>query len=102
SDMYSAITSAIGALKGPLHGGANERVMEMLQEIGDVSKAEAWVRDALAAKQRIPGFGHRVYRTGDPRADHLRKLSRQLGEKNGDTRWIELSLAIEKIVTAEK
>src|SRR5262249_5100733 len=72
SDIYSSVTSAIGALKGPLHGGANEAVMHMLQEIGDVSRVDAYVRDAFAAKRKIPGFGHRVYHTEDPRATHLR------------------------------
>lgn len=102
SDMYSAITSAIGALKGPLHGGANEQVMRMLREVQTVDRAESWVKEALAAKKRIPGFGHRVYRTGDPRAAHLKELSRQLSQQRGDTRWFELSQAIEEIMLREK
>ncbi len=78
SDMYSAVTSAIGALKGPLHGGANEQVMKMLAEIGEPGKAEAWVKNALANKVKVPGFGHRVYRTEDPRAAILRRYAEQL------------------------
>ncbi|GIV20719.1 MAG: citrate synthase 2 [Armatimonadota bacterium] len=78
SDMYSAVTSAIGALKGPLHGGANEQVMKMLLEIGEPGKAEAWVKNALANKVKVPGFGHRVYRTDDPRAVILRRYAEQL------------------------
>jgi len=78
SDMYSAVTSAIGALKGPLHGGANEQVMRMLVEIGEPGKAEAWVKNALAKKMKVPGFGHRVYRTEDPRAAVLRRYAEQL------------------------
>jgi citrate synthase len=78
SDMYFAVTSAIGALKGPLHGGANEQVIRMLYEIGDPGKAEAWVKNALANKVKVPGFGHRVYRTDDPRAGILRRYAEQL------------------------
>ncbi|AEJ44248.1 citrate synthase [Alicyclobacillus acidocaldarius] len=96
SDMYSAITSAIGTLKGPLHGGANEQVMRMLLEIGEPSKAIAWIDEALAQKKKIMGFGHRVYRTEDPRATHLRQLSKQAGELKGETKWFEMSQAIEK------
>ncbi|ADU51412.1 citrate synthase [Thermaerobacter marianensis DSM 12885] len=102
SDMYSAITAAIGALKGPLHGGANEQVMRTLLEIGSPDKAEAWVKEALAAKRRIMGFGHRVYKTEDPRATILRRLSRKVAEAAGDLRWFEISQAVEKVVTAEK
>ncbi len=74
SDLDSGITAAIGALKGPLHGGANERVLDVLQRVGTADKAEAWIRDALARKERIMGFGHRVYKTGDPRATLLKPL----------------------------
>src|SRR3989440_1510228 len=91
SDMHSAITGAIAALKGPLHGGANEESFKMLEEIGDVDRAEAFVKDRLAKKQKIMGFGHRVYKTEDPRATHLRRLARELGERAGDTRWYEIS-----------
>jgi citrate synthase len=96
SDMYSSVTSAIGTLKGPLHGGANEAVMKMLLEIGDVPKAEAWVKDALARKVKIPGFGHRVYKTEDPRAGVLRKYSEELGKKTGQSKWYEISRVVEK------
>jgi len=100
SDMYSSVTSAIGALKGPLHGGANEQVMKMLQEIGDPGKAEAWVKDALARKVKISGFGHRVYRTEDPRATVLRRWSEKLGKATGDIKWYEISREVERVVRA--
>lgn len=102
SDIYSAITSAVGALKGPLHGGANEAVMRMLLEIGEADKAEAYVMNALAQKKKISGFGHRVYRTEDPRATHLREMSRRLGEQVGDTKWYEISRKIEEVMMREK
>lgn len=102
SDMYSAITSAIGTLKGPLHGGANEQVMRMLLEIGKVENAKTWIVDALAQKKKIMGFGHRVYRTEDPRATHLRQLSRQAGERVGQTNWFEMSQIVENFVKEEK
>ena len=79
SDLHSAVVSGIGALKGPLHGGANEQVMLMVEKIKDPAKAEAWIRKALADKARIMGFGHRVYRVEDPRAKHLRRLATELG-----------------------
>ncbi|PRO64318.1 citrate synthase [Alkalicoccus urumqiensis] len=102
SDVYSGITSAIGALKGPLHGGANERVMAMLNEIGDEDKAESYIKDALANKVKIMGFGHRVYKDGDPRAKHLKEMSRQLTEVTGVSKWYEMSVKIDEIVTNEK
>ncbi|MCL6600052.1 MAG: citrate synthase [Alicyclobacillus macrosporangiidus] len=102
SDMYSAITSAIGTLKGPLHGGANEQVMKMLLEIGDMSRVESYIDEALAAKRKIMGFGHRVYRTEDPRATHLRKLSQKAGELAGETKWFEMSQRIEQLVKDKK
>ncbi len=102
SDIYSAITSAVGTLKGPLHGGANEQVMLMLKEIGDPATAETWIRKALADKRRIMGFGHRVYHTEDPRATHLRKMSKEMGERNGNTSYYEMSQAIERVVKADK
>ena len=102
SDMHSAITGAIAALKGPLHGGANEEAFKMLEEIGEVENAERWVRDALEHKQKIMGFGHRVYKTEDPRATHLRRLSRELGDRAGDTKWYEISALVEKVVMEEK
>jgi len=103
SDMHSAITSAIGALKGPLHGGANEAVFRILQSI-DESGADPidYVKDMLAQKKKIPGFGHRVYHTEDPRATHLRAMSRDLGKASGQGKWFETSHKIEEFVKAEK
>jgi citrate synthase len=102
ADMHGAITAALATLKGPLHGGANEAVMKVLEEIGRPERAEGWVRESLAAKKKIMGFGHAVYRTEDPRATHLRKMSRQLGEAQGEGRWYELSERIEALVRAHK
>jgi citrate synthase len=102
SDMYSATVSAIGTLKGPLHGGANEGVIKNLLEIGSVDRVEAWVRHQLAEKKRIMGFGHRVYRTEDPRATHLREMSRQLAERTGEKRWYEMSRKMEEVMMREK
>ena len=102
ADMYSAIVSAIGALAGPLHGGANEQVMKMLQKIGEPSRVEAYVIERLQAHQKISGFGHRVYRTEDPRATHLRQMSRELGEHVGNLRWYELSRRVEEVVMQQK
>ena len=102
SDMYSAIVSAIGTLKGPLHGGANEGVIKNLLEIGSVDAVEAWVKDAFAKKKKIMGFGHRVYRTVDPRATHLVEMSRKLGERTGETKWYEMSRKMEEVVGREK
>ncbi len=105
TDLYSAIVGAIGALKGPLHGGANADVMRLLIEIGPEAPPERIdeaIRGKLARKVKIPGFGHRVYRTEDPRATHLRRMSRELGEKAGNTRWFEMSRRIETLVTGEK
>jgi citrate synthase len=102
ADMYAAITAAIGTLSGPLHGGANEQVMRMLLRIGDVSRAEEHIRGMLERKERIMGFGHRVYRTEDPRAMHLRAISEELGKRKGDLRWYELSRAIEAYVKEHK
>lgn len=102
SDMHSAICAAIGTLKGPLHGGANEAAMEMLEEIGDIDKAEDWVMDALAKKKKIMGFGHRVYRTSDSRAVTLREEGRKLAEKRGDTRYADMADRVEKTMKREK
>ena len=105
TDLYSAIVGAIGALKGPLHGGANADVMRLLIEIGPEASPERIdeaIRGKLARKVKIPGFGHRVYRTEDPRATHLRRMSKELGEKAGNTRWFEMSRRIETLVTGEK
>jgi citrate synthase len=103
SDMHSAITSAIGTLKGPLHGGANEAVFKILMEI-DENRADPveYVKGLLAQKKKIPGFGHRVYHTEDPRATHLRQMSRDLGHASGDPKWFEYSQEIESFVKADK
>lgn len=102
SDLYSAITAAVGALKGPLHGGANERVMHVLREVGSRGRAEKWVRDALAEKRRIMGFGHRVYKQGDPRAEILRGYCVRLAEHTGETELEEIADIIEELVRGEK
>ena len=105
TDMHSAIVAAIGTLKGPLHGGANADVMRLLMDIGpDASpeRIDQAIRSRLARKVKIPGFGHRVYRTEDPRATHLRRMSKELGERAGNTRWFEMSQRIEQLVTSEK
>ena len=105
TDIHSTIVGAIGALKGPLHGGANADVMRLLLEIGKdgpVEKAEEVVRAKLARKDKIPGFGHRVYHTEDPRATHLRQMSRDLGQRTGEPMWFEMSQRIEALVKAEK
>ena len=102
SDIYSAVTAAVGALKGPLHGGANERVIEVLQEVGSPSNAERWVRAALAQKRRIMGFGHRVYKEGDPRAVILKEYCAQLAERRGNTDLEQIADTIEDVVRREK
>ncbi|MBE3594115.1 MAG: citrate synthase [Candidatus Carbobacillus altaicus] len=102
SDMYSGVTSAMGALKGPLHGGANEAVMAMLEEIGSLDKVDAYIQEKLTKKERIMGFGHRVYKNGDPRAKHLRLMSEKLTKIVGEPKWYEMSVKIEKIVTETK
>jgi citrate synthase len=105
TDIHSAIVGAIGALKGPLHGGANADVMRMLLEIGadgSPEKAEDVVRARLARKDKIPGFGHRVYHTEDPRATHLRQMSRDLGQRAGQPIWFDMSQRIETVVKSEK
>src|SRR5207248_1381002 len=103
SDMHSAITSAIGALKGPLHGGANEAVFHILEDI-DARNADPveYVRGLLAQKKKISGFGHRVYHTEDPRATHLRRMSEDLCKSSGQSKWFEMSRKIEQIIKAEK
>jgi len=102
ADMYSAVTAALCALSGPLHGGANTNVMKMLLEIGSVERAEEFVKTALARKQKIMGIGHAVYKTEDPRATHLRRFSKEMGELGGDTRWHEISRKIEEVMHREK
>jgi len=98
SDIYSSVTSAIGALKGPLHGGANEEVKKMLEEIGSAKNAEAWVLDALKNKKKIPGFGHRVYRTEDPRAIVLKKYAKTMSEKAGNTTLYDTSIEVARVM----
>src|SRR5215831_19299625 len=102
SDLHSAIVSGIGALKGPLHGGANEQVMLMVDKIKDPAKAEGWIKKAIADKARIMGFGHRVYRVEDPRAKHLRRLATELGEQIHNMSYVEILNTIAQVVTAEK
>lgn len=98
ADIYSSVTSAIGTLKGPLHGGANMEVMQLLKEIGDPGKARAFIEEKLARKEKIPGFGHRVYRCEDPRVDVLRSYAQILSEKAGDTSYFEITREIQKVV----
>lgn len=102
SDIYSAVTSAIGTLKGPLHGGANEQVMLMLKSIGNMEKTVAFIKDALANKVKVMGFGHRVYKNGDPRAKILRAMSQQITKKIGEPHWYEMSALIDDTVQKEK
>ncbi|HVF31019.1 MAG TPA: citrate synthase [Pyrinomonadaceae bacterium] len=102
ADMYGAVTAGIAALAGPLHGGANTAVMKSLLEIDDPSKVDAWVEDALAQKKKIMGIGHAVYKTEDPRATWLRKFSKQMADKKGETKWYEMSQRIEKLMNEKK
>ncbi len=102
SDIYSAITSAIGTLKGPLHGGANEGVIQMLEEIGSEDKVDAYIEQQLAEKKKIMGIGHRVYKTLDPRAPHLQKMAVKLSQKLGDPKWINMSERIAKLMKEKK
>jgi citrate synthase len=102
SDLHSAITSAVGTLKGPLHGGANEAAMHTILQIGDPSRTRDYVHRALEAKQRFMGFGHAVYKTMDPRATELKAMARELSEAKGDTRYYEITEELEQIVLAEK
>jgi len=102
TDIYSAITAAIGALKGPLHGGANEGVIHMLNEIGDEDKVDAWVEEQLAQKKKIMGIGHRVYKVLDPRAPHLREMAIKLSNELGEPKWIRMSERIAAIMKERK
>src|SRR5437667_9595819 len=102
ADMYSCVTAALGALSGPLHGGANTAVRKMLLEIGSLDNVESFIKDALARKKKIMGFGHAVYRTDDPRATHMRKLSKEMGERKGDTKWYEMTAKLEEVMKREK
>ena len=102
ADIYSAVTAGICSLKGPLHGGANEEVMHMLKEIGEPSKAKAWVDDALAKKKKIMGFGHRVYKKQDSRAPTMDKYGRELAKKLGNTKWHDIAAIVEKTMIEQK
>ena len=102
AELHGAITAALATLKGPLHGGANEAVMRMLEAIGSPERAQGYVREAFAAKRKVMGFGHAVYKTEDPRATQLRRISRELGEAAGDTKWFGISERLEAVVKAEK
>ncbi len=102
SDIYSAITSAVGTLKGSLHGGANENVMAMLLAIKSLNNVESYLKTMLSEKKKVPGFGHRVYRVEDPRAKHLRRFSKQLGETIGNLKWYDMSEKIEEYIKKEK
>ena len=102
SDIHAALAGAIGALKGPLHGGANEKAMEMFLEIGDPDKVEAWVEKAIAEKKKIMGFGHRVYKVEDPRSVPLRAMSHRLSQEKGDLRWYNISIKVAAAVQRRK
>lgn len=102
ADVHGAITAAVATLKGPLHGGANEAVMRALEEIGRPERAAGWVAETLAAKRKVMGFGHAVYRTEDPRATHLRQLSRSVGEESRQRKWYDISAALEAAVRSGK
>jgi len=102
SDVYSGIVTGIGTLKGPLHGGANEEAMYMLQEIGSPENAEAWIRDALTNKKKIMGFGHREYKKGDSRAMYMTKVGKEIGRRKGDTKWGDIADILERVMLEEK
>jgi len=102
SDLHAAIAGALGALKGPLHGGANERVMEMLLEIGEPARAEEWLRRALAEKRRIMGFGHRIYKWGDSRVPTMKRIGNELAQRVGERKWVEIAAIVERVMEEEK
>src|ERR1051325_2639180 len=102
ADMYSAVTAALGALSGPLHGGANTAIMKILLEIGDIDRVEDYVKEALSKKKKIMGFGHAVYKTEDPRATHLRRFSKEMGERKGNTKWYDITAKLEEVMKREK
>jgi citrate synthase len=102
ADMYGAVTAGLGALSGPLHGGANTAIMRILLEIGSSDNVESYVKDALARKKKIMGFGHAVYKTEDPRATHLRRFSKEMGERKGDTKWYDMTAKLEEVMKREK
>jgi citrate synthase len=102
ADMYSAVVSAIGTLEGPLHGGANEEAMKMLRDIGSADNAETWVKDRLQKREKIMGFGHRVYRTGDSRVPVTRRILGDVGAERGQPQWLEVCMKLEEVMQKEK
>ena len=102
SDIYSATTAGIGALKGPLHGGANEMVMHMMIEIADPAKAEQWMLDALANKRKVMGFGHRVYKSGDSRVPTMKKYAQVMADVTGEQKWMQMYSGLEKVMVEKK
>ena len=102
SDIYSATVAGIGALKGPLHGGANEMVMHMMQEIADPAKAEQWMLDALAKKRKVMGFGHRVYKSGDSRVPTMKKYAQKMADLTNNQKWMQMYNALEKVMVEKK
>ena len=102
ADMYAAVTTGLGTLKGPLHGGANEETMKMLREIGSPDHAESWVTERLARKEKIMGLGHRVYKKGDSRVPMMRELARQLGQRFGQEQWVPICERLEAVMEREK
>jgi citrate synthase len=102
TDMHAAITAAIGTLAGPLHGGANQEVIKMLLKIGDVEKVEPYIKKMFEEHKKVSGFGHRVYKTEDPRATHLRRMSEELGKREGDLKLFQMSRKVEELVMADK
>ena len=102
SDIYAAVTSALGTLKGPLHGGANEQAMTMLRQIPDPDAGEAWIKEQLARKEKVMGFGHRVYKSGDSRVPVMRELARDLGRRTGHETWVDVCQRLEEVMQREK
>ncbi|HEU5239578.1 MAG TPA: citrate synthase [Pyrinomonadaceae bacterium] len=102
ADMYSAVTAALGALSGPLHGGANTAIMKIILEIDSVDRVESYVKDALSKKKKIMGFGHAVYKTEDPRATHLRRFSKEMGQRKGNSKWYDITAKLEEVMKREK
>jgi len=102
SDIYSAVVGGIGALKGPLHGGANEQVMHMLKEVGEPSKAKEWMLEALEQKKKVMGFGHRVYRKGDSRVPTMKKYTEKMADFTGEKKWLEIANILEETMVSEK
>jgi citrate synthase len=102
ADIYAAITTALGTLKGPLHGGANEEAIRMLEEINSAERAESWVKEKLARKEKIMGFGHRVYKKGDSRVPTMREIARELGRRFGQEHWVPICEKLEEFMEREK